>query len=394
MKFVVLVLLFEGVGAFSTRPKAASPKPLGLATRTPRFDTALPSSAPEASTASPEDGPLGRLPIHGVARSSAAGAGLRSREGTFSKLRSACERGGKRTIQKSVSVASKFRDNLALKQRSFSLFASFAMRPVAVKGSAYPAPTSSGAAVPRGLGVLRATASLEETPVEEKEEEQVKKNEVTKKAMRNFSFVLLAAALFDAGIYYFMGPGPAIDFVSGFLVEESLSVDNLFVFLLLFDYFKVPASAQERVLKWGVIGAVALRGLFIGIGYGLLHHFKPVLLLFSAILIGSSVKLLASGDDDGDESMEDSSVVKFAQKMIPTTAAYDGDRFFTEVEEGGKIVKKATPLLLCLACVEISDIVFAVDSVPAVFGVTDNPFIVFTSNMFSIMGLRCVYLAL
>jgi TerC family integral membrane protein len=204
-------------------------------------------------------------------------------------------------------------------------------------------------------------------------------------AMTSLTLVLTAAAVFDVGIYHLKGPEAALDFVSGFLVEESLSVDNLFVFLLLFDYFKTPSRNQGKVLQYGLWGAVVLRALFIGAGVVALESFRPVLLVFAAVLVASSVKLLLSGGaDDDDEDLSENAIVQLAQKLVKSTDEYDGDRFFTK--EG-----VATPLFLVLVCIELSDIVFAVDSVPAVFGVTEDPLIVFASNMFAILGLRSVY---
>lgn len=208
--------------------------------------------------------------------------------------------------------------------------------------------------------------------------------QTTKQAITSLTLVLTAAAVFDVGIYHMKGAEAALDFVSGFLVEESLSVDNLFVFLLLFDYFKTPSRSQGKVLQYGLWGAIVLRALFIGAGVVALEFFRPVLLVFAGVLIASSVKLLLSGGaDDDEEDLSENSVVQLAQKFVKTTDEYDGDHFFKN--------GVATPLFLVLVCVELSDIVFAIDSVPAVFGVTEDPLIVFASNMFAILGLRSVY---
>ena len=219
-----------------------------------------------------------------------------------------------------------------------------------------------------------------------------------KDALAKTGFVVAAALAFDIGVLWFKGPSSALDFVSGFLVEESLSVDNLFVFLLLFDYFKVPVAYQGRVLKWGLIGAVVLRGIFIALGVVALEKFRAVLLLFSGILIVSSGKLIlefvGDGSDDDEEDLSQNAVVQFATKVVDTTDEYDSDRFFTNVpshDNQEQLVRKATPLLLALVCVELTDVVFAVDSVPAVFGVTEDPFIVFSSNIFAILGLRSLF---
>lgn len=195
------------------------------------------------------------------------------------------------------------------------------------------------------------------------------------------------AAVFAAGLFALAGPVTAEEFVAGYLVEQSLSVDNLFVFLLLFDYFKVPLSYQDRVLNWGIYGAIVMRAVLIGVGAAALKQFHSILLVFAGILVYSSANVLLGGDDDEEEDMSENTIVQFSRKLIDSSDDYDGDRFFTVIEG----VKKATPLFICMIAVEISDVVFAVDSIPAVFGVTENPLVVFTSNMFAIMGLRSLY---
>ena len=175
------------------------------------------------------------------------------------------------------------------------------------------------------------------------------------------------AAVFAAGLFALSGPGTAEEFVAGYLVEQSLSVDNLFVFLLLFDYFQVPLSYQDRVLNWGIYGAIVMRAVLIGVGAAALKEFHVILLVFAGILVYSSANVLIGGGDDEEEDMSENSIVKFSRKLIDSSDDYDGDRFFTVVEG----VKKATPLFICMIAVEISDVVFAVDSIPAVFGVTE-----------------------
>jgi len=195
-----------------------------------------------------------------------------------------------------------------------------------------------------------------------------------------------AAAIFGLGIWNFLGQESAEEFFAGYLIEQSLSVDNLFVFLLLFDYFKVPLSSQDRVLNWGIYGAVVMRAVMIGLGSVALQQFHSILLVFAGILIYSSIQVLFPGDEDED-NIDDNKIVQFSRQLVDSVDTFDGDRFFTLVDG----VKKATPLFICMIAVEISDVVFAVDSIPAVFGVTESPFIVFTSNMFAIMGLRSLY---
>lgn len=209
---------------------------------------------------------------------------------------------------------------------------------------------------------------------------------------------ILAATLFGLSLFLLQGEDVAAQFFAGYIVEQSLSLDNLFVFLLLFDYFKVPLSSQDRVLNWGIYGAVVMRAGMIGIGSVALREFHGILLVFAGILIYSSYSALAEAisnfneddnDDDGEEKedMGENKIVQFSRNLLDASDTFDGDRFFT-IEEG---VKRATPLLICMVAVEISDVVFAVDSIPAVFGVTENPLIVFSSNMFAIMGLRSLY---
>jgi len=199
-----------------------------------------------------------------------------------------------------------------------------------------------------------------------------------------------AAAVFGTFLYFTSGATASEEFFAGYLVEQSLSVDNIFVFLLLFEYFNVPLSYQNRALRWGIAGAVVMRGITIGIGAAALKNFRELLLVFAAVLVYSSGKILIGTEDDEEEDPSENAIVKFASNLYSSTAYFDGDKFFT-MEDG---IKKATPLFICMIALELSDVVFAVDSIPAVFGVTENPMIVFTSNMFAIMGLRSLYVIL
>lgn len=177
-----------------------------------------------------------------------------------------------------------------------------------------------------------------------------------------------AAAAFGAGIYLTFGSTAGEEFFAGYLLEQSLSIDNVLVFLLLFDYFKVPLSSQDRVLNFGIYGAFVMRAIMIGLGSVALHEFHGVLLVFAGILLYSSVTvLIGDGDDDEDEDMAENAIVQMSKNLFDSSENFDGDRFFT-IEEG---IKKATPLFICMVAVEISDVVFAVDSIPAVFGVTE-----------------------
>ena len=207
-----------------------------------------------------------------------------------------------------------------------------------------------------------------------------------KTAIRNTCFTVSAALVFGLGVWWKMGQESGMAFLSGYLVEQSLSVDNLFVFLLLFNYFKVPVRHQNRVLSYGIYGAVLMRGVMIFIGVKAIERFQAVTLIFAAILLYSAIKLLRESDED-DDDLENNAVMKVARYFIKCSRDFDEERFFT-VERG---VTLATPLFLCLVCVELSDFVFAIDSIPAVIGVTHDPFIVYSSNIFAIMGLRSLY---
>lgn len=201
------------------------------------------------------------------------------------------------------------------------------------------------------------------------------------------AFWILLSLAFGGWVYVEQGHQKGLEFLTGYILEKSLSVDNLFVFLLIFNYFKVPEEAQHRVLFLGILGALVLRGIFIMVGVSLVREFSWVLYIFGAFLIYSGVKLLGHDDDDANP---ENAVVKFVKKRLNMTDHYDGQHFFTVVEG----VRKATPLLLVMVAVETSDVLFAVDSIPAVFGVTKDPFIVFTSNVMAILGLRALYFAL
>lgn len=199
-----------------------------------------------------------------------------------------------------------------------------------------------------------------------------------------------AAVSFGSALYLFIDSSTAEEFFAGYLLELSLSVDNLLVFLLLFEYFQIPSKFQNRVLNYGILGAVVMRAIMIGAGAVAIHQFHVVLLGFAGILIFSSAQVLLGGDDDEKEDLSDNIIVKFSNKFIKSTSEFDGDRFFT-VQDG---IRLATPMLLCTVAVELSDVVFAVDSIPAVFGVTENPLVVFSSNMFAILGLRSLFIIL
>jgi tellurite resistance protein TerC len=196
------------------------------------------------------------------------------------------------------------------------------------------------------------------------------------------------ALVFAAGLWHFESGDAALTFLTGYVIEESLSVDNLFVMVVIFDYFAVPAICQHRVLFYGILGALVMRGLFIGLGALLLSRFEWILYVFGALLLVTGIRMLFKHDEEF--VGEDNRIVRLVRRFVPMTADYKGKHFFTNVD--GRRV--ATPLLLVLILVEFTDLIFAVDSIPAIFGITRDPFIVFTSNIFAILGLRSMYFLL
>lgn len=204
-----------------------------------------------------------------------------------------------------------------------------------------------------------------------------------------WSGVWIALALiFNGFIYYTRGPVPAMEFLTGYLVEEALSVDNLFVFLMVFSFFRVPAEYQHKILFWGIIGALVMRAAFILAGITLIQKFHWVIYIFGAFLIITGIKMLSNDDDE--INPERNPVLKLFRRVMPVTDNYDRDNFFVRKE--GRLF--ATPLFVVLLMVETTDVIFAVDSIPAILGITTDPFIVYTSNVFAIMGLRSIYFAL
>lgn len=196
------------------------------------------------------------------------------------------------------------------------------------------------------------------------------------------------AVLFGAGLWQFAGPHKALEFYTGYLLELSLSADNVFVIALLFTYFAVPQRYQHKVLFWGVLGAVILRFSMILLGTALVHQAAWVLYAFGVLLIIAGGKMIVSREEE--VHPDDNPVVKLVRRMIPVTKDYREDRLF--VFEAGK--RMATPLFIVLVSVEVTDVMFAIDSIPAIFSVTVDPFIVFTSNVFAILGLRSLYFLL
>ena len=216
-----------------------------------------------------------------------------------------------------------------------------------------------------------------------------RKHEVKFKEAALWSVVWILLALGFAGlIAHERGAGSALEFLTGYIIEESLSVDNLFVFLLIFSYFAVPSQYQHSILFWGIIGAMVLRAIFIVAGVALIEQFEWVIYVFGAILIVSGAKMAL--EKEKELHPEQNPVLRLFRKLTPVTKEYEGGKFF--VRRDGRTF--ATPLLLVLLVVETTDLIFAVDSIPAVLGITRDRFIVYTSNIFAILGLRSLYFAL
>jgi tellurite resistance protein TerC len=199
-------------------------------------------------------------------------------------------------------------------------------------------------------------------------------------------FVL--AMLFNVGVYHYLGSRQGLEFFTAYLIEKSLSVDNLFVFIMIFSYFQVARLYQPKILKWGIIGALIMRALFIFLGVELLNAFSWMMYVFGIILVITGIKMARGGEEEIEP--EKNLLVRLARKLYPVTPHIKGDRFFV-MKEG---IRHATPLFLTLLVVESSDVIFAVDSIPAVFAVTRDPFIIYTSNVFAIMGLRSLFFLL
>ena len=196
------------------------------------------------------------------------------------------------------------------------------------------------------------------------------------------------ALLFALGLGLFAGHAAALTFLTGYVIEESLSVDNIFVIVLIFQYFAVPAKHQHRVLFWGILGALVMRGLFIALGAALLARFEWIIYLFGALLVVTGIRMAVKDDDAFDG--EQNPVVRAARRVLPITDGFRGKHFLV-LEHGRRL---ATPLLLVLVLVEVTDLIFAVDSIPAIFGITRDPFLVFTSNIFAVLGLRSLFFLL
>lgn len=226
-------------------------------------------------------------------------------------------------------------------------------------------------------------------------------HKVSVKEALAWSCVWVAVSLgFAVWLYFELAGNPAIgavvakqkvmEYLTGYVLEKSLAVDNIFVFLMIFSYFKVPPQYQHRVLLYGVLGAIGLRAVMIFIGAVLVQQFEWILYLFGAFLVYTGIHMMKPEKEGEEDDLSDNKLLAWLKKHIPVSQSLDGEKFFT-VENGKRI---ATPLFLVLIMVELSDVIFAVDSIPAVFAVTTDPFIVLTSNIFAILGLRAMYFLL
>lgn len=213
-----------------------------------------------------------------------------------------------------------------------------------------------------------------------------KSHEISFREALTWTIVWVSLAMaFNLGIAYYLGSAKALEFLAGYLIEESLSVDNLFVFIMIFNYFHVPKKHQPKILKWGIIGALVMRAVFILTGIELIERFHWTIYVFGVILIVTGAKMAFGGDDE--VNPENNLLVRLVRRFLPITKRIRDDKFF--IRRQG--VLAATPLFLTLVVIESSDVIFAVDSIPAVLAVTRDPFIVYTSNVFAIMGLRSLY---
>lgn len=204
------------------------------------------------------------------------------------------------------------------------------------------------------------------------------------------SAIWIAVALvFNAIVYWRLGPTAGLQFFTGYIIEKALSVDNLFVFAVLFTHFRVPAESQHRVLFWGVVGALVMRGTLIFIGAELISRFHWIFYVFGAFLVFTGARMLRPSRDTPVD-LERNPMLRVFRRFMPMTAGYEGTRFF--VRRNGQLL--ATPLLLVLVIVETTDLVFAIDSIPAIFAITVDPFIVYTSNALAVLGLRALYFLL
>ncbi len=208
-------------------------------------------------------------------------------------------------------------------------------------------------------------------------------------------FYIVIGLAFGGWIWYQSGQQSAMEYVTGFVVEKSLAMDNIFIIAMIFSYFAIPRQYQHRVLLWGILGVIVLRGIMIAGGAAIVENFHWVLYLFAAFLVFTGIKMLFSSDHD-ENDIGSNRILKFLRSRLPVTEKLHGEKFFVKETDAstGKLKTFVTPLFLALIMVEIADLIFAVDSIPAIFAITTDPFIVYTSNIFAILGLRALYFAL
>lgn len=218
-------------------------------------------------------------------------------------------------------------------------------------------------------------------------------HEVSLKEAAAWSAVWISLALFFAyGIYHFRGPQAGLEFLTGYLIEKALSVDNIFVFVLVFSYFNVPSRYQHRVLFWGILGALVMRGTMIAAGAALIDQFHWVIYVFGGFLIVTGIRMATHPMHA--IAPEANPIIRLVRRLVPVTDQYHGQSFFIHERMGSRLRRVATPLFVVLVLVETTDLIFALDSIPAIFAVTTDPFLVYTSNVFAILGLRALYFLL
>lgn len=216
-----------------------------------------------------------------------------------------------------------------------------------------------------------------------------------KESLLMSGFYIAIGLAFGGWIWFQSGQQPAMEYVTGFVVEKSLAMDNIFIIAMIFSYFSIPRQYQHRVLLWGIIGVIVLRGIMIAAGAAIVENFHWVLYLFAAFLVFTGIKMLFSADHE-EQDIGKNPILKFLRSRLPVTEKLHEERFFVKQPDPktGRLKTFVTPLFLALIMVEIADLIFAVDSIPAIFAITTDPFIVYTSNIFAILGLRALYFAL
>ncbi len=215
-----------------------------------------------------------------------------------------------------------------------------------------------------------------------------------KESLALSAFYIAIALVFGGWVWWHLGPESGINYLTGFMVEKSLAMDNVFVIALIFSYFAIPRLYQHRVLFWGILGVIVLRAIMIGLGAALVTQFSWILYFFGGFLVLTGIKMLWVGDSKPE--LDKNPLLNWMKRHFRVTQQLHGDRFFVRLPDpkSGKVVAWLTPLFLALVLIEIADVIFAVDSVPAIFAITTDPFIVYTSNIFAILGLRALYFAL